>query len=76
MQGDTMEILNVRKKTSTEIVFATIGDMTTFFDEVLSGKDVIFKHVDGSIESGEYVNSNIMSDISDNKISIKSEETK
>jgi len=69
-----MEIVKVTSRTPTEIVFASIGDMVKFHDEITDGKAVIFDFVDKSRRHGELVNPIIKADISDNKIKIRSEE--
>ncbi len=71
-----MEIIKVKARTPTEIVFASINDMVKFHEEITNGKSVVFDYKDPSakIRFGELVNSIIISDISDNKIKIRSEE--
>ena len=70
-----MEIVKVKKRSNTEIVFASISDMVKFYTEITDGKDVVFDYTDGSKRHGELVNPIIKSDISDNKIKIRSEES-
>ena len=69
-----MEIVKVKKRSNNEIVFASIADMSKFYTEITDGKEVIFDYVEGSKRLGELVNPIIKSDISDNKIRIRSEE--
>lgn len=69
-----MEIIKVKARSATEIVFASIADMTKFHDEITDGKAVVFDYTDGSKRYGELVNPIIKADISDNKIKIRSEE--
>ncbi len=69
-----MEVIKVKARSPTEIVFASISDMTKFHDEITDGKAVVFDYTDGRIRHGEYVNPIIKADISDNKIKIRSEE--
>ena len=73
-----MEIINVRKKTDTDIVFASMEDMKSFFDQINNGQGVIFDYVDceNEFQNGEYVNPSILTLISDGKIKITSKEKK
>ena len=71
-----MEIVKVKTRSDTEIVFSTITDMVRFHEETTNGKAVIFDYTDKAAKTrfGELVNPIILSDISDNKIKIRSEE--
>ena len=71
-----MEIVKVKSRNKTEIVFASMTDMIKFIDEITAGKEVVFDYADKRTRFGELVNPIIKADISDNKIAIKSEEDK
>jgi hypothetical protein len=72
-----MEIIEVKKKTDTDIIFASMEDMKSFFDQINNGQGVIFDYVDeGDSRNGEYVSPSILTQISDNKIKITSKEKK
>jgi len=74
MQGEKMKVLKIRKKIPTDIVFSSIYYMTEFFEEIIVGKAVILDFADSTPRAGEFINPSIMSDISDNKLIIRSEE--
>jgi hypothetical protein len=69
-----MEVLKIKKRSPTEIVFASCGDMVKFYDEITDGKPVVFDFVDGKPRAGEIVNAIIKADISDGKIKVRFEE--
>jgi len=71
-----MEIIKVKARNPTEIVFATIQDMVKFHDEITDGKSVVFDYINKSVRYGELINPSIKADISDNKVVIRSEEDK
>lgn len=71
-----MEIIKIKSRSPTEIVFATVNDMVKFHDEITDGKAVVLDYTDKMKRYGELVNPVIKADISDNKIKIRSEEDK
>jgi hypothetical protein len=71
-----MEIIKVKARNPTEIVFATIQDMVKFHDEITDGKSVVFDYINKSVRYGELISPSIKADISDNKVVIRSEEDK
>jgi hypothetical protein len=69
----TLEIIKVREKTDSKIVFASTEDLTKFFDQILNGQGVIFEYVDkNDYQCAEYINPQIVTLINDGKISITS----
>jgi hypothetical protein len=72
-----MEIIKVRKKTEADIVFASMEDMKSFFDQINNGQGVIFDYVDEKdSRNGEYISPSILTLISDGKVKITSKEKK
>lgn len=71
-----MEIVKVKSRSKTEIVFSSINDMIKFMEEITAGKEVVFDYADKKTRFGELVNPIIKTDISDNKITVRSEEEK
>ena len=72
-----MEIIRVRERTDTNIIFASMEDMKSFFDQMMNGQGVIFEYVDSKDERcGEYINPVILTRINDNKINLTSKEGK
>lgn len=71
-----MEIVKVKARNQSEIVFSSMNDMIKFHDEITNGKAVVFDYSDKKTcqRYGELVNPIILSDINDNKIVIRSEE--
>lgn len=77
MVMDKMEIIKVRKKTDTDIVFASVEDMKMFFDQINNGQGVVFDYVcEKTTRVGEYINPSVVTLISDGKIRITSMEAK
>jgi len=74
---NNMEIIKVRKKTEADIVFASMEDMKSFFDQINNGQGVIFDYVDEKdSRNGEYISPSILTLISDGKVKITSKEKK
>jgi hypothetical protein len=75
--GAIMEVVKVKSRSPTEIVFSNKEDMMKFHDEITDGKSVVFDYDVDKVSKkkrAEVVNPIIKSDISDNKIIIRSEE--
>lgn len=72
-----MQIINVRTRSNTEIVFASIQDMITFCDELENGKRVViaFTTENPDTKRGEIVLPSEFPLINDGKIKLRSEET-
>ena len=69
----SLEIISVREKTDTKIVFASTDDLTKFFDLITNGQGVIFEYVDSKDpQCSEYINPQILTQINDGKIKITS----
>lgn len=69
-----MEIIKIREKTDTEIMFSSVEELVKFYSEVSNGKGVVFEYVDPKCREGEYIEPGIFNLITDNKIRLKSKE--
>jgi hypothetical protein len=70
-----MEVIRVREKTEEKIVFASLEDMKSFFDQINNGQGVFFDYVnEKDNRCGEFINPAIVTPINDGKIKITSRE--
>lgn len=71
-----METVNVKTKTETEIVFASVRDMITFCDELENGKRVvvIYETEHPAMTRSELVLPSDFPLINDGKVKLRSEE--
>lgn len=70
-----MEVIRVREKADDKIIFASLEDMKSFFDQINNGQGVFFDYVnEKDNRCGEYINPAIVTPINDGKIKITSKE--